>query len=229
MRRVSFRATAPYPALTWGSPLRCLHPAVHVHVLVLLLGSGVARAQEVPSWAETGALFAERCVMCHSGEDAPLGLQLDSYESAMAGSEDGSVLVAGDLTGSELLRRIRGESEPRMPLVGDPLTPEEIALLEAWVGAGLPEGQVAAAEPAPEDDVATDQASGTQPDAVAGLAPSVGVAPSEEPEAPALESTEAELPGPGEPVTFADVEPIFLRRCVVCQLAPLTCGSPANS
>lgn len=218
MRRAFLTASAPCRTLTWGSPLCCLHPAVYV--LVLLLGSGLARAQEAPSWAETGALFAERCVMCHSGEDAPLGLQLDSYGGAMAGSEDGPVLVAGDLAGSELLRRVRGESEPRMPLVGDPLTPEEIALLEAWVGAGLPEGQIVAAEPAPDDDVATDQASGTQPNAVAGLAPS------EEPEAPAPESTEAELPGPGEPVTFADVEPIFLRRCVVCHSEANPDGPP---
>jgi mono/diheme cytochrome c family protein len=77
-----------------------------------------------------------------------------------------------------------------MPLVGDPLAAEEIALLESWVEAGLPEGE---AEAAPVG------AEGPAPEA-------------QEPSGPA----EAALPKPGEPVTYAHVEPIFLRRCAEC-------------
>ena len=187
----------------------------------LLLCAGEAQAQEAPSWAETGALFAERCVMCHSGEDAPLGLHLDSFEGAMAGSEDGPVLVPGDLAGSELLRRVRGESQPQMPLVGDPLNPEEIALLEAWVEAGLTEGAVAVA-PA-EDAGATPEAevAALEPEAAPEVpadedAGHAEAAVSEPEGAPEAASGDVALPGPGEPVTFADVGPIFLRRCALC-------------
>lgn len=109
-----------------------------------------AWGQEAPDWAELGPFFAERCTACHAGEGAPLGLHLDSYEGALAGSENGPVLVAGDPEGSELVRRVRGLSEPRMPLVGDPLTEDEIARIEAWVLAGLPEGEALAEAPAPE-------------------------------------------------------------------------------
>jgi mono/diheme cytochrome c family protein len=73
-------------------------------------------------------------------------------------------MKVGDPSGSELIRRVQGESQPRMPLTGPPfLSEEEIALLEAWVQAGMPAGDVAAATrqsppvpPRPEpDEIAT--------------------------------------------------------------------------
>jgi hypothetical protein len=69
-----------------------------------------------------------------------LGLKLDSYEGALAGSTKGAVLVAGDPDGSEMVRRMRGESMPRMPFLGRALPPEEIDLVVRWIEAGLPEG-----------------------------------------------------------------------------------------
>ena len=183
-------------------------------VAALVLLAGEAAAQEAPNWAEAGALFAERCVMCHSGEDAPLGLRLDSFEGALAGSEDGPVLVPGDLGGSELLRRVRGESQPQMPLVGDPLAAQEIAMLEAWVEAGLPEGEVAAEGEAPPE-AGEVVASGTEAPAGETADETAGEAEVAAGEPPAAAEADV-LPGPGEPVSFADVEPIFLRRCAVC-------------
>lgn len=119
-----------------------------------LIAGGAARAEEAaPGWTEVAALFAVRCTMCHEGEDAALGLRLDSLEGALAGSRDGPVLVPGDAGASELVRRVRGESQPRMPFLGPRLPEEEIALLERWVGEGLGEGLGAGgAEPAPEGD-----------------------------------------------------------------------------
>ncbi|NHB75886.1 c-type cytochrome domain-containing protein [Rhodobacter calidifons] len=59
-----------------------------------------------------GALFADRSVVCHSGEDAPLGLRLDTHAGVLAGSENGPVAMAGD-PASPLLQRLRGEAEIR--------------------------------------------------------------------------------------------------------------------
>lgn len=109
---------------------------------------GGARAQSAPTWPQVQELFSEKCTLCHSGEDAPLGLRLHTLESALKGSENGSVLKAGTPGESELIRRVRGESEPRMPLTGPPfLSDGEIAMLEQWVAAGLPAGQSAAVVP----------------------------------------------------------------------------------
>ncbi len=113
--------------------------------LVLAVMAGPGAAQETPTFAEVGTLFAERCVMCHSGEDAPLGLRLDRLETVLEGSVNGAVVVAGDM-GSALLQRLRGETEPQMPLDGPPfLDPEQIAMVEAWVMGGMPAGETAPA------------------------------------------------------------------------------------
>lgn len=107
----------------------------------LSLLSSAAFAQAGTTWQQIGDLFARRCVKCHSGFDAPLGLSLDSYDAALSGSWNGKVVVAGDTAASPLLRRLRGEAVPRMPLDGPPfLTPEEMALIEAWVLDGMPKG-----------------------------------------------------------------------------------------
>jgi hypothetical protein len=58
-------------------------------------------------------------------------LQLNSYEGAITGSQDGPVLIPGDPDGSELIRRVRGLSQPQMPLIGDYLTDQEIGRIEA--------------------------------------------------------------------------------------------------
>jgi mono/diheme cytochrome c family protein len=97
-------------------------------------------AEEAPDWRAVGAVFVARCVNCHAAHGAALGLRLDSYAAALAGSERGPVLIAGDAAGSELVRRLRGESLPRMPFLSYPLPPDEIDLVVRWVEAGLPEG-----------------------------------------------------------------------------------------
>lgn len=79
--------------------------------------------------------------MCHSAlAGASKGLRLDDYAAALAGSERGAVLVPGDVAGSELIRRLRGQSVPRMPFLGRPLPDDQIALIESWIAAGLPQG-----------------------------------------------------------------------------------------
>jgi hypothetical protein len=109
--------------------------------VVLGLIAGPLAAQEGPVWAEVAVILNERCVMCHAGEYAPLGLQLDSYANALRGSENGPVLIAGDMA-SLLLARIRGDIEPRMPMDGPPwLDDGQIALISEWVAAGMPEGE----------------------------------------------------------------------------------------
>lgn len=78
--------------------------------------------------------------MCHSAAaGASRGLRLDDYAAALAGSERGVVLVPGNVADSELIRRLRGQSAPRMPFLSRPLPVAEIELIEDWIKAGMPE------------------------------------------------------------------------------------------
>ena len=63
---------------------------------------------------------------------------MDTYEKLLEGGETADALVPGNPVKSELLVRIhlRPIDEGVMPDEGQALTPEEVALLDAWVKAG---------------------------------------------------------------------------------------------
>ncbi|WP_417703498.1 c-type cytochrome domain-containing protein [Pseudomonas sp.] len=126
----------------------------------LLLSASVLAAASPTYHGDIAALLANRCLVCHSGAQAPLGLRLDSLENLLRGSQRGPVVHAGDAAGSELLRRLTGSSQPRMPLSGPPfLDAAEIAMVERWINAGLPAGKAIATRPAaplPPPDEAID-------------------------------------------------------------------------
>lgn len=110
--------------------------------IVLLFAPIAAGAEgvETPGWADVSTIFTERCVMCHSAvAGASKGLRLDNYTAALAGGKKGAVLVPGNIAGSELISRLRGQSTPRMPFLSRPLPEDQIALIERWIEAGLPE------------------------------------------------------------------------------------------
>lgn len=117
-----------------------------VFLILLVTSTQEASSQASGSntYADLAPILVQRCVMCHSGDAAPLGLRLDNFESVLKGSTRGPVVKAGDPSGSELIRRLKGISQPRMPMTGPPfLSDSEIALFERWVTAGLPRGGVA--------------------------------------------------------------------------------------
>ena len=104
---------------------------------VWLAGLGNPAAAE--SWDAVRAIFEDRCIVCHSGEFAPLGLELDSHAGVMRGSENGPVVVVADPETSPILRRLIGADEPRMPLDGPPwLDAAQLAAIETWISAGAP-------------------------------------------------------------------------------------------
>jgi hypothetical protein len=90
--------------------------------------------------------------MCHSELGAARGLRLDTYDLARAGGINGPVLIPADASNSELIRRLRGESLPRMPFLGRPLSPEQIDLIVRWVDAGLPNSVGNATAPVGADE-----------------------------------------------------------------------------
>lgn len=106
----------------------------HWALLLIWLSAPITAAD----WQSVASVLKQRCVMCHSGETAPLGLQLGDYESLMRGSVNGPVILPSDPDGSALVQRILGTAQPRMPLAGSPLTGTDIELITAWIAAGAP-------------------------------------------------------------------------------------------
>jgi cytochrome b subunit of formate dehydrogenase/mono/diheme cytochrome c family protein len=91
---------------------------------------GTAAPGTAVTWADVAPIFAGRCVMCHGAALASKGLALDAYGNALKGGQDGSVLIAGDPTGSKLIVVQSAGGHPGQ------LSPEELELVGQWIATG---------------------------------------------------------------------------------------------
>jgi len=89
---------------------------------------------------EVRMVLAHNCYKCHSGAKIEGELRLDEKEFVFAGGESGKILVPGDPSNSEMIRRInlRKGHKDVMPSKGKLLTDSEKQLLELWISKGAP-------------------------------------------------------------------------------------------
>jgi hypothetical protein len=107
-------------------------------------------------------IFNDRCVTCHGPNKQKSGLRLDSYGWLMRGGKHGTVIKAGTSQGGDLFRRISlspGEDDFMPKEKKQPLSPDQVKVIELWIGAGasgnlplnavqqLPSGRSSAAVP----------------------------------------------------------------------------------
>lgn len=120
-------------------------------VAVLGLGIGLFAASSftvaqqsgpTPTFAEVSAILVKyHCTLCHGAAKASDGLAVDTFEGLMKGGKDGPAVIPGDPAKSELVKRIKGRKEPRMPMNGPPwLTDAETQTIENWIAAGASKG-----------------------------------------------------------------------------------------
>ncbi|WP_257669886.1 c-type cytochrome domain-containing protein [Parapedobacter tibetensis] len=84
-------------------------------------------------------ILQAKCLGCHSKNKAKGGLILADTSAVLKGGENGPLLVKGSAEESLIIQRLLLDldHEHRMPPKGKPqLTPEELALIKAWVISG---------------------------------------------------------------------------------------------
>ncbi|HMP16103.1 MAG TPA: hypothetical protein PKD72_03695 [Gemmatales bacterium] len=82
-------------------------------------------------------ILENKCTTCHSGSNKKGRLDLSSYEALLRGGKHGAAVVAGKPESSLLIQLSGKTQKPAMPPDDDePLTPQELALLKAWVAQG---------------------------------------------------------------------------------------------
>jgi hypothetical protein len=119
-----------------------------------------AEPQKVDFAARVLPILEARCFSCHQAPKADArgrlqkpkgGLRLDGAHWIQKGGDTGRVVVAGQPTKSELLRRVElpEDDADLMPPKGGPLAASEIETLRAWVRGGAELGEwIGAAGPA---------------------------------------------------------------------------------
>jgi mono/diheme cytochrome c family protein len=78
-------------------------------------------------------IFAGSCNDCHGGKQTKAGLDVTAYDSLMAGSFDGVVIVAGNSAESLLVQMV---TKGKMPKRGPKLTAGQIQIISDWIDAG---------------------------------------------------------------------------------------------
>ena len=93
--------------------------------------------------AEILPLLKQKCGACHDGKSKTSGFSVSNLEQVIAGgSKYGKAVIGGHPDQSVLLKLVRGEMNPKMP-VGGSLSTDEVATIENWIRA-LPAEQAQA-------------------------------------------------------------------------------------
>jgi WD40 repeat protein len=122
-------------------------------LLVLLLASAPASAAETPSYSkQIRPFFSRYCLECHSAKEGEGGLNLESYAAMLEGGKHGPVFVAGKADESRIVGMVEGKIKPFMPpkKASRRPSPEEAAVLRAWITAGAKDDGGAAVVVLPE-------------------------------------------------------------------------------
>jgi mono/diheme cytochrome c family protein len=100
-------------------------------------------------------ILAKSCLGCHGPTKQKGGLALHTRDLALAGGDEGAVIVPGKPDESRLVR-YAARLDPDHPMppkgAGDPLSAEQVKTLRGWVDQGAPwsEGTASSATAAPE-------------------------------------------------------------------------------
>lgn len=110
-------------------------------VVLLAVSAGMVSsvtAEPVSFRKQVAQLLLDNCLACHGPKKAEGGYRIDAYERLIkAGDSDEVAVTPSKLDASELFRRIATDDESeRMPLEGDPLPAEQIALIKQWIEEG---------------------------------------------------------------------------------------------
>ena len=103
--------------------------------LCILLATAQALAVDFDQ--DIRPLLQKHCVECHGEKKQKGELRLDAKIFAFKGGHEGLAIAAGDAAKSLLFQRIHStDDDERMPPKGEPLSPAQISLVQAWIQAG---------------------------------------------------------------------------------------------
>jgi WD40 repeat protein len=118
MKMFKFIFTVLFPALFFGLAI-----------------SATADEKNVSYYKDVVPLFKRSCTGCHHPGKLKGELDLTTYQAFKKGGKHGAAFKSGDTKESIIIEEISGK-EPSMPKEGDPLTSQEVALIEKWIKQG---------------------------------------------------------------------------------------------
>ena len=94
-------------------------------------------AAESDKWQSVSPILQSNCASCHSEKTKTSGFSVGTATAVIAGgNKHGKAVIEGHPDQSPLIRILKGELAPRMPM-GKSLSDAEINLIAGWIR-GLP-------------------------------------------------------------------------------------------
>ncbi len=173
-------------------------------------------------------IFTAKCINCHGSTKRKGGLALHTAEALAHGGKDGPAVVAGDVDGSEIVRRFRLplDDDEHMPPSGkSQLTPQEITAIESWIAAGASTTAPAGIAQAPAESSKPAREPDSSPSSASTATPSATPAPISTP-ALAEKAVASAATSPEETLAPAPEEALAAIREQLVHVSPVTQGSP---
>ena len=119
--------------------IKCIY--VTGALAAVALATGCSKAPTVSFASDVMPVLGQHCIECHDAGGVGTeksGFKVDSYDSVMAGTTLGPMVVAGDPLSSNLYRMVAREVDKsiRMPHERSALTAEERAIIKTWITEG---------------------------------------------------------------------------------------------
>ena len=103
-------------------------------------GAPLSESDKAQLNLQVRAIFAHHCYKCHSTEKQKGGLILQDSAGVMRGGDSGPILIPGNATDSEIIRRLKlpRSHDEAMPPKGKLLESAEIEWIRVWIDEGAP-------------------------------------------------------------------------------------------
>ncbi|HEY2342231.1 MAG TPA: c-type cytochrome domain-containing protein [Chthoniobacteraceae bacterium] len=111
--------------------------AASVLLVCVSLSPALRAADKVTYNDHVQPIFRNSCLNCHNPDKKKAGLDLSTYQAALAGSDNGKVLESGNPGNSQLIKCIKQIDDPKMPPKGDKLSDSDIGTIEKWIAGQL--------------------------------------------------------------------------------------------
>lgn len=121
-------------------------------IFTCLVSSAAAADAPASYFRDVRAILQRQCQGCHQPSVQSSGLDLTMFEGLAKGGKRGPAFRAGSPGESLILKYVKGEMKPAMPLGGTPLAPEQIASIANWISSGAKDDS----PPEAKDTISTD-------------------------------------------------------------------------
>jgi WD40 repeat protein len=91
---------------------------------------------ETGYYRDVRPILQRQCQGCHQPAVKSSGLDLTTFDNFAKGGKRGAAFKPGSPADSLIIKYVKGEQQPTMPLGGTPLTAEQIATISSWIASG---------------------------------------------------------------------------------------------